>query len=120
MSFIFENLKIWQKALELSQSVNELTKCFPVDERFALASQMKRAADSVSLNIAEGSTGQTKKEFKRFLAISLRSCVEVVGCIYLARDRQLITSEQFDTLYQELLILTKMIQSFRNSLNETN
>jgi len=52
---------------------------------FSLASQIKRAADSVVLNIAEGSTGQTKPEFKRFLNIALRSAIEVVACLMLAK-----------------------------------
>ncbi|MBS1935281.1 MAG: four helix bundle protein, partial [Bacteroidetes bacterium] len=59
MSFKFERLIVWQKAVELSDIVNQLTKNFPKDELFVLTSQIKRAADSVSLNIAEGSTGQS-------------------------------------------------------------
>ena len=70
MAFRFEELKIWQKAVELSNEVDLLAKTFPADERFSLASQIKKAADSVVLNIAEGSTGQTKPEFKRFLGIA--------------------------------------------------
>jgi four helix bundle protein len=57
MSFKFEKLKVWQKAVDLAGSVNELTKRFPKEELFILSAQIKRAADSVSLNIAEGSTG---------------------------------------------------------------
>jgi four helix bundle protein len=58
MPFKFEQLVIWQLAVELSGNINELCKTFPKDELFILTSQIKRAADSVSLNIAEGSTGQ--------------------------------------------------------------
>jgi four helix bundle protein len=71
-------------ALDLSNEIDRLSKKFPVDERFSLSSQIKRAADSVVLNIAEGSTGQTKPEFKRFLDIALRSAVEVVACLFMA------------------------------------
>ena len=85
MPFKFEKLIVWQKALELSDEVNKLTKTFPKDELFILTSQIKRAADSVALNIAEGSTGQTNPEFSRFLSYSLRSNIEVVGCIFIAK-----------------------------------
>jgi four helix bundle protein len=67
--------------------VDKLAKIFPKDELFVLTAQMKRAADSVVLNIAEGSTLQSKSEFKRFLVIANRSALEVVACFYLARER---------------------------------
>jgi four helix bundle protein len=73
MPFKFEKLIVWQKAVELSDTIHQLAKTFPKDELFILSSQIKRAADSVSLNIAEGSTGQSNVEFARFLGIALRS-----------------------------------------------
>jgi four helix bundle protein len=66
MSFKFEKLKVWQKAVDLAADVNELTRTFPKEELFILSAQIKRAADSVSLNIAEGSTGQSNAEFRKF------------------------------------------------------
>lgn len=61
MAFKFEKLRVWQKSLELSSLVNTITKEFPKEELFILTSQIKRAADSVNLNIAEGLTGQSNK-----------------------------------------------------------
>ncbi len=58
MAFKFEKLKVWQKAIDLSIIIDLLTKKFPKDEIYTLTSQIKRASDSISLNIAEGSTGQ--------------------------------------------------------------
>jgi four helix bundle protein len=89
MAFRFEELKVFHMAAELSNKIDKLAKVFPVEERFSLASQMKRAADSVVLNIAEGSTGQTVPEFKRFLDIDLRSAIEVVACLFLANKRNI-------------------------------
>jgi four helix bundle protein len=100
MSFKFEKLKVWQKAVDLSTDVNELTRTFPKEELFILSGQIKRAADSVSLNIAEGSTGQTNAEFNRFLGFALRSNIEVVGCLYLAQRRNLIDQENFTKIYK--------------------
>jgi four helix bundle protein len=77
---------------------------------------MQRAVDSISLNIAEGSTGQSTPEFKRFLGISLRSAVEVVGCLYIGRRRGIINQDRFDYFYDQLTELVKGIQSLRSSL----
>ena len=65
MAFKFEQLRVFQKALDLSGSVHKLVKNFPKDEIFILVPQIKRAADSILLNIAEGSTGQSNNEFKK-------------------------------------------------------
>lgn len=73
MGFKFENLRVWQLAIDLTLDVNELSKKFPSVERYILAQQIQRAADSVALNIAEGSTGQSNAEYKRFLGFSIRS-----------------------------------------------
>ena len=118
MSFKFEKLIVWQKSLDLSDEVNQLTKTFPKDEIYVLVSQIKRAADSVSLNIAEGSTGQTNPEFNRFLAIALRSNIEVVGCIYLAKRRGYISDKDFQKIYKMCEEILVMINGLRNSLNK--
>jgi four helix bundle protein len=60
MAFRFEDLQVWQEAMDLGEEINQLTKGFPKEEVYILTSQIKRAADSVILNIAEGSTGQSK------------------------------------------------------------
>lgn len=116
MAFRFEELKVWQMALDLSNEIDLLSKKFPVEERFSLSSQLKRAADSVVLNIAEGSTGQTKPEFKRFLDIALRSAVEVVACLFMAIKRNYISKEEFDKNYTAYEVICKMITKLRDSM----
>lgn len=116
MAFKFEDLKIWQKALEISSKVNELSKKFPKEEIYVLTSQIKRAADSISLNIAEGSTGQSDAEFNRFLGIAMRSAIEVIACLYIARKREMINDNQFNELYNEIESLIVSIQSLRKIL----
>src|SRR6201986_5579622 len=98
MSFKFEKLIVWQKSVDLAADIHELTKSFPKDELFILSAQIKRAADSVSLNIAEGSTGQSNAEFNKFLGYALRSNVEVVGCLYLAQRRSIIDQQTFSKI----------------------
>lgn len=116
MAFKFEDLKIWQKSFALSDKIHLIALNFPKIELFSLASQIKRAADSVVLNICEGSTGLSNAEFARFLNISLRSAIEVVGCLMLAKKRNYITENEYTKLYNEYDHLCKMITKFRDSL----
>jgi four helix bundle protein len=120
MAFKFENLKIWQLALELSGEISEMVKLFPKDELFVFTSQMKRAADSVVLNIAEGSTLHSNAEFKRFLVIANRSALEVVACFYLARQRGYINQESFGDMYGKYEKLITMTQALIKSLNNAS
>ena len=113
MPFKFGKLVIWQKAVDLSEIVNTVTKSFPKEELFILTSQIKRAADSVALNIAEGSTGQTNGEFKRFLSYAMRSNIEVVSCIFLANRRHIISEADFKRIYnlcQEILFMISALK----------
>src|ERR1700744_5049513 len=98
MAFRFEELQVWQRGMDLNDQINDLAKSFPKDELYALTSQMKRASDSVVLNIAEGSTGQTKAVFKNFLNYSLRSAIEVVNCLIIAKRRGYIEKQTFNEL----------------------
>lgn len=117
MPFKFENLQVWQESVELTGLVHDISLKFPKEELYVLTSQIKRAADSVSLNIAEGSTGQTNPEFSRFLGYSIRSAIEVISCIYIARKRKIISDPDFKTIYDFTDNLVKRIQALRNTLN---
>jgi len=116
MAFKFEKLIVWQKSLDVTALVHEVALKFPKDELYILTSQIKRAADSVSLNIAEGSTGQTNPEFKRFLSIAMRSNIEVVGCIYIAKRRDIIAEEDFVKIYKACEEILVMIGALKKSL----
>ena len=95
MAFKFESLKVWQLSLEIADEIDLLAQSFPKHELYSLSSQMRRAANSVSLNIVEGSTGLTNTEFKRFLTIANRSALEVVGCLFLAKRRGYVNNDKF-------------------------
>ena len=116
MAFKFENPQIWLKACEWCAEINLLTKKFPKRELLILTPQIKRAADSVVLNIAEGCTGQTNAVFKTFLGYSLRSAIEVVSCLFIGKRRGYIADNEFKKLYDEYEALIKMITAFRNKL----
>lgn len=81
MGFKFEKLIVWQKAVDFAADVHEFIRTFPNDGLFILTAQIKRVAYSVSLNIAEGSTGESDAEFGRFLSYALRSDIDwLVAC----------------------------------------
>jgi four helix bundle protein len=80
MTYKFQKLEIYQIALEYIGLIYELTEQLPVSENFNLKSQITRAATSIALNIAEGSTSQSDAEQSRFLGIALRSLVETIAC----------------------------------------
>jgi four helix bundle protein len=65
-TFKFEKLRIWHSAMDFGELIFEASGRFPRDEKFNLTSQIRRASDSIALNIAEGSTGQSTKEFRKF------------------------------------------------------
>lgn len=112
----FERLTVWQKAVIFSGHIHELTRKFPKEELYILTSQIKRAADSIALNIAEGSTGQTDAEFKQFLGYAIRSAIEVVACLHLGKKRGIIGERDFVQLYSEVEEILKMTQALRKSL----
>jgi len=116
MSLKFENLIVWQKSLELSLEIHNTTKKFPKEELFILTSQIKRACDSISMNIAEGSQGQSDAEFKRFLGIAIRSAVEVIACLHLAKKRSILDESSYTHLYSKTEEIIKMLQSLKKSL----
>jgi four helix bundle protein len=80
----FRELMVWQKAMDLAVGVYHFSRSFPKDEQFILGSQIRRAANSVPLNIAEGAGCRTDKEFAQFLGVAFRSCHEVATAAELA------------------------------------
>ena len=116
MAFKFEKLLVWQKAVDLSELVDQVSKNFPKEELYILTSQIKRAADSIALNVAEGSTGQSNAEFNRFLGKALRSNIEVVSCIYLAKRRDIISEQDFNKIYSSCEENLVMINGLRKAL----
>ena len=110
--FKFETLEIWKEAVKFISEIYQLTKKFPNWESFNLTSQIVRAATSISLNIAEGSSRKSKLDFKRFVQISLGSLNEVVTCLYIARNENYISREDFDTVYVRCEQISKMLYGF--------
>jgi four helix bundle protein len=114
--FKFEKLVIWQRAMELGEEVNLLAREFPKEELYNLSSQIRRAVDSIALNIAEGSIGQSDPEQRRFISYALRSLAEVVTCLYKAKRRKYISEENYVKLHADAFSLTNMIIAFQKNI----
>lgn len=116
MNFKFEKLVIWQKAMDFGEEIYLLSQNFPKNEFYNLTSQICRAADSIALNISEGSIGQSNPENKRFIGYSIRSLAETVTCLHKALRRKYITKEQFDEHYLFAFNLMNMIIAYHKKL----
>jgi four helix bundle protein len=116
MPFKFEKLEVWHEAMDMAEEINEMAKEFPPYELYNLSSQIRRAADSIALNIAEGSTATTNAEQGRFLNIAIRSANEVVCCLYKSQRRNYITAEKCKKTYDKLDRHVKRLQALRNSV----
>ncbi len=117
MAFKFEKLEVWQKALDYTDGIEAIARALPPQERFNLADQIRRAATSVALNIAEGSTGQTDAEQARFLGYAQRSLVETVACLHLIQRRAYLDDpEPLRHAYRQAEVLLRQLVAFRRSL----
>ena len=98
MSFEFEKLEVYKKGLIFANDIYNLTKKFPKEEQFGITSQLRRAALSISVNIAEGS-GRTKKDFKHFLTMARTSAHECIPLLKLSRLQKYISEDEQRSFY---------------------
>ncbi|MDO8966736.1 four helix bundle protein [Algoriphagus sp.] len=115
-TFKFEELRIWHTAMDFGELIFDVSCRFPIDEKYNLISQIRRAADSIALNIAEGSTGQSTKEFRKFIGYSLRSLAEVVTCLHKAKRRKYLPESEFSSFYTQSYTLMNSMGAFRATL----
>ena len=114
--FNFEKLEVWQKAIDFADDVYRMTKTFPSDERFGLTNQMRRAAVSISSNIAEGTSRSSRIDYARFVEIATGSVFEVVSQCFIARRQSLLSEPDFQHLYQLADDQSRMLSGLRSYL----
>ncbi|MES2707186.1 MAG: four helix bundle protein [Verrucomicrobiota bacterium] len=114
--FNFEKLEVWRKAIEFADDVYGVTREFPSEERFGLTNQMRRAAVSISSNIAERSSRNSRKDFARFVEIATGSVFEVISQCFLSRRRDFLSQTDFSRLYSAAQELGKMLSGLRRHL----
>jgi four helix bundle protein len=111
MKYAFENLEVWQKSRKLVKTVYKLTGNFPIEEKYGLTSQLRRASVSVSSNIAEGSTRWSRKDQARFYEISFGSLIEVLNQAILANDLDFLKDDALINIRVDIDAIGRMINS---------
>lgn len=116
MKFRFQDLKIWQLAIEIADALFDIADELERKKLFRFAEQLRGSGMSMSNNIAEGSGSSSKKEFKNFLNIARRSTFENANILILLGRRNLITSNQMNENLNNLDKLCRQITNFIKSL----
>jgi len=114
--FNFEKLEVWRKAIDFADLVYRETRLFPAEERFGLTNQMRRAAVSVSSNLAEGCSRTSQNDFARFVEIATGSVFEVVSQAFISRREGFMNEERFRALYSAAEEQSRMLSGLRRSL----
>ena len=114
----FRDLKVWQKAHDLTLKIYRDTKSFPAQEQYGITSQLRRAAVSISTNIAEGCCRGSDNDFARFLEIAFASASELEYLVLLSKDLELIDPTSYGTTTTEVEEVKRMLYSFIQKLKE--
>jgi four helix bundle protein len=113
----FHELKVWQKAHQLTLAVYRVTAGFPREELYGLTSQLRRACSSIGANLAEGCGRHGDAEFARFCSLAMGSASEMEYHLLLARDLKLINSKDYEALNQRATELKRMLTALMRKLN---
>lgn len=117
MGFNFEKLDVYEKSIDFADDIYKLAKGYPKEEMFCLVSQLRRAAVSISANIAEGSA-RSKKDFARFLDISRGSVFECVVLLKVSLKQGYFGEEVFERFEGGLTDISKMLSGLKRSIDE--
>ena len=113
---MYEDLVAWQRAYEFTLNIYKTTRNFPREELFGIISQMRRAASSIPVNIAEGSMRKTNKEFMQFLYIARGSMAEMEVWLKLSLDLGYLKTESYKDLREQCGEIGKLISGLIKSL----
>ncbi|SDL40788.1 four helix bundle protein [Salinimicrobium catena] len=116
----FEDLEVWVLAREICSDLEELFESTPLGKRYSLMNQMDRSSGSIMDNIAEGFGRGGNLEFRNFLSFSRGSCTELKSQLYRARDKNLISEDEFQRLASKCEREIAKITAFIAFLNRSN
>jgi four helix bundle protein len=114
----FRDLLVWQKAHQLVLGTYQVTKPFPLEERYGLVQQMRRAAVSIAANIAEGHRRKSKQEFLKFLDIAHGSLDELKYYVLLAKDLSYLKPSQAQRVEDMAEEAGKMLNGFKHHIQQ--
>jgi four helix bundle protein len=112
----YRELKVWKRSMVLVTDVYRISRSFPPDERFGLTWQLRRAAVSITTNIAEGYGRATRGEYLNHLSVARGSLFEVEALITVSAELSFLTKEELSTLQDHLIQMRAMLRALRNSL----
>lgn len=112
----FRELKVWQRAHDLTLAVYQATAKFPREELYGLTAQMRRASSSIAANIAEGCGRDGDAELNRFCSIALGSASELQYFLLLARDLRLLADGDYDRLAEKTTEVKRMLTGLTRKL----
>ena len=113
----FHELKVWQKAHQLTLAVYLITATLPREELYGLTSQIRRSCSSIPANLAEGCGRNGDAEFARFCSIAMGSASELEYHLLLSRDLKLIKSKDYEELAQRTIEVKRMLTALIQKLN---
>jgi four helix bundle protein len=116
MGGTYNDLQVWQAAMDLAEDIYRITKTFPKEETYALTVQLRRAAVSVPSNIAEGKGRSTQKELAQFLCHSRGSLFEIETQINIARRPGYIDVAQADAIRQKTARVGQLLNGLLRSI----
>lgn len=112
----FEDLEVWQESQLFAVEIYHITKSFPAEEMYGMTSQLRRAAASISANIAEGFGRATVNDKLHFYTISYGSLLEVKNFLYLAQKLEYIDEEILNNLIEHGLVCQRLINGSKRWL----
>ena len=115
----YKDLKVWQKGVDLVVVIYKLSTQFPAEEKYGIASQIKRCSVSIPSNIAEGSGRGTDKEFKRFLEISLGSCNELETQLIISDRLGFLKENELSETYKSIAEISNMLIALINKFSQS-
>lgn len=118
--FSFEKLDVWKDAKDFVVKIYQLTEVYPNDEKFGLISQIRRASLSVTNNISEGTSRWSSKEKIRFIEIAFSSLMEVLNCLIISKELNLIDEKIFLELRLDIGKISNKLNSLESYFKKLN
>ena len=118
MSFRFLNFPVYKDIKKFVKNIYRVSSKFPKEEQFGITSQIRRAAISIALNLAEGSDRGSDREFRRFINIALGSLNETVAVLDIGHENDFINTKNYDIMLSQAESIAKQLSGLRKTLKK--
>jgi len=117
-TFYFEKLEVWQNARQFVKAIYNVTEAFPQEEQFGLTNQIRRASLSITANISEGFSRQSKKEKARFISIAYSSSWEIINFLILSNDLSFLKEDEYSKLRSDIEYISNQLNALYKQLTK--